>query len=164
MLFVPPPVTMLVSFCSEEDAAAQLKALGLDRGKMLCVAVNDGSGAEAESGTHWTLLVMQRDDGVHIHYDSLRGGDRGANWEAARRFVRAMARAFPSWDGEVRSAPHGVVQSNGSDCGVCLLATAEAVARVGTPLAPEVADAIDPAALRKHMRRVIDGLVASQQR
>ena len=41
--------------------------------------MNDSDGLKANGGTHWTLLVFDRDRGSFFHYDSSKGSRNDAN-------------------------------------------------------------------------------------
>ncbi|KAF3350333.1 hypothetical protein VdG2_01530 [Verticillium dahliae VDG2] len=74
--------------------------------------------AQAEGGSHWSLLLVSAIDGVAFHYDSLGG----ANYQEARLATRKMSEILnrPLRFLNLEDCPQ---QENGSDCGVfvCIL-------------------------------------------
>lgn len=67
----------------------------------------------AESGSHWSLLLVSTADGVAFHYDSLRPANSGSARVAAAKLAVLLER--PLRIVEMDDCPQ---QDNGSDCGV----------------------------------------------
>lgn len=124
--------------------------------------INDNRNvAQAEGGSHWSLLLVSAIDGVAFHYDSLGG----SNFNEARFATDKMSRIlgkqlrFMNLD----DCPQ---QENGSDCGVfvCILMrhllvkrllSANAREKVSMSMANKM---IDSNGGRKEMLRIIENL------
>jgi sentrin-specific protease 8 len=70
-----------------------------------------------ESGSHWSLLVVSKIDGVSFHYDSLGGDNRHEAELVSKKFSQLLRK--PLRFAQMHDVPQ---QENGSDCGiyVCL--------------------------------------------
>jgi len=70
-----------------------------------------------ESGSHWSLLVVSKIDGVSFHYDSLGGDNRHEAEIVSHKFSQLLRK--PLRFAQMHDVPQ---QENGSDCGiyVCL--------------------------------------------
>lgn len=116
--------------------------------------------AEAEGGTHWSLLLISIVDGVAFHYDSLPPGNV---WEA--HTVTAKFGALLNRPIRFVNLTDSPIQENGSDCGVfvCLsmrhlllrrLLMANANEKVSMSLGGRKVDAN---AGRKEIAKIIEG-------
>jgi sentrin-specific protease 8 len=124
--------------------------------------INDNRNvAQAEGGSHWSLLLVSAIDGVAFHYDSLGG----ANYSEARLATDKMSRILqrPLRFMNLEDCPQ---QENGSDCGVfvCILMrhllvkrllSANAREKVSMSMANKM---IDSNGGRKEMLRIIESL------
>lgn len=122
--------------------------------------INDNRNvAQAEGGSHWSLLVVSALDGAAFHYDSLGG----ANYAEARLATERMSKILgrPIRFLSIDDCPQ---QENGSDCGVfvCILMrhllvkrllSANAMEKVSMSMANKM---IDSHGGRKEMLRIIE--------
>lgn len=116
--------------------------------------------AEAEGGTHWSLLLISIVDGIAFHYDSLPPGNVWEAQSVSAKFGILLGRRIRFL--HLEDSP---VQENGSDCGVfvCLsmrhlllrrLLLASADEKVSMSLSGRKVDA---RAGRKEISRIIEG-------
>ncbi|KAB1083993.1 hypothetical protein F4V91_25285 [Neorhizobium galegae] len=114
-----------------------------DTGDFLFLPVNDGRAADPDSGSHWSLLLVDRrnrENPVGYHYDSLGAYHRTIATEFAARLGASLR--------PMRMAR----QQNGYDCGVFMLeATRELARRLAQEPRP------------RHEMLHLDNLVADRQ-
>lgn len=124
--------------------------------------INDNRNlAQAEGGSHWSLLLVSIIDGVAFHYDSLEGANNEEAWEACRRLASVLGK--PLRFHYLAECPQ---QENGSDCGVfvCIIMRHLLVKRLlavnaGEKISMSMANkAIDSLGARKEMLRIIESL------
>ncbi|KAI4879579.1 hypothetical protein NFI96_006702 [Prochilodus magdalenae] len=73
--FISPEVTQFIKCTScQEELALFLEPLRLPSRRWVFLAVNDNSNQTA-GGSHWSLLLYQRDAGHYSHFDSQSGGN-----------------------------------------------------------------------------------------
>lgn len=122
---------------------------------------------KAESGSHWSLLLISALDGVAFHYDSLSGTNNAFAFKATQKMSEVLGRhlRFINLD----DCPQ---QSNGNDCGVfvCLLMRHLLVKRLLSANAREKVSMsmggkmVDSSGGRKEMLRIIDNLCIEGER
>lgn len=116
--------------------------------------------AEAEGGTHWSLLLISIVDGIAFHYDSLPPGNVWEAQTATMKFGALLNRPI-----RFMNLTDSPIQENGSDCGVfvCLsmrhlllnrLLMAKANEKVSMSLGGRKVDAH---AGRKEIAKIIEG-------
>ncbi|KAK2611624.1 hypothetical protein N8I77_004955 [Diaporthe amygdali] len=123
--------------------------------------INDAVSRTQPDGSHWSLLLVSKIDGVAFHYDSLGG----ANVDEGRRASERMAvlLGMPLRFQNISDCPQ---QENGNDCGVfvCILMrhllvkrllNANAREKVSMSMANKM---IDAAGARKEMTKIIESL------
>ncbi|GLR46173.1 hypothetical protein GCM10007880_66910 [Mesorhizobium amorphae] len=121
---------------------------GNDTADFLFLPVNDANAAEPGSGTHWSLLLVDRRDRarpVAYHYDSVRGYHDEFAQQLARRFGARLER------------PGMAQQRNSYDCGVYVVDGArELVRRLAQRQTPAVLNldnlVVDRAAVQNRLR------------
>ncbi|MBN3307880.1 sentrin-specific protease 8 isoform X2 [Amia ocellicauda] len=140
--FISPEVTQFIKCTSsQEELALFLEPLGLPRRHWIFLAVNDNSHQTA-GGTHWSLLLYQRDRGHFAHYDS----HSGSNSLHARR-IASKLEAFLGTGGKVpfveEPAP---AQQNSYDCGMYVICNTEVLCENTGPeaTAPPLTQLITP--------------------
>ena len=130
VLLLTPAQVLQICLGQQEHSHEQSAAIGKENRDLIIAPINDGT-ARANSGSHWSVLVMHRclsersaeePKWVCTHFDSLskRANFRRAQLLANRLFaVRKML------------VDIGVCtrQTNGYDCGVHVLVNAELVVR-----------------------------------
>ncbi len=154
----------LVSSLPEPDSRGVVQSMGLAASDLVLAAVNDGSGepfAECEAGSHWSLLALFGN--TFFHFDSLpHCPNKRHAVRLAGRLARGMAgEGLVSFKDVGEKAPR---QENGNDCGVYVLATAEAIVaaleREPEPresfLSSLDLEGITPQSVRAMRRRVLD--------
>ncbi|KAM0269439.1 hypothetical protein ACHAQH_009728 [Verticillium albo-atrum] len=118
IILLRPSMTFLLM--KEPDMRAIRSALpDFSKVTHVFLPINDARNvAQAEGGSHWSLLLVSAIDGVAFHYDSLGG----ANYQEARLATRKMSEILgrPLRFLNLEDCPQ---QENGSDCGVfvCIL-------------------------------------------
>ncbi|KAF3361068.1 hypothetical protein VdG1_04709 [Verticillium dahliae VDG1] len=118
IILLRPSMTFLLM--KEPDMRAIRSALpDFSKVTHIFLPINDARNvAQAEGGSHWSLLLVSAIDGVAFHYDSLGG----ANYQEARLATRKMSEILnrPLRFLNLEDCPQ---QENGSDCGVfvCIL-------------------------------------------
>lgn len=131
------------------------------------VPINDAVSRTSPDGSHWSLLLVSKIDGVAFHYDSLGG----ANNREASRFTDQLSQFLGM------KLRHHVIsdcpqQDNGNDCGVfvCILMRHLLVKRLLNANAREKVSMsmsnkmIDAKGGRKEMLRIIDSLRKEAER
>ncbi|XP_077865152.1 sentrin-specific protease 8-like [Saccoglossus kowalevskii] len=68
--FISPDVTQFIKLSSVSDIGIFLEPLNLESKKLIFLAVNDNESRESAGGSHWTLLVFDRENESFSHYDS----------------------------------------------------------------------------------------------
>ncbi|KAL0938586.1 Ulp1 protease family protein, partial [Colletotrichum truncatum] len=124
--------------------------------------INDARNvAQAEGGSHWSLLLVSAIDGVAFHYDSLGGANFAEGRLATHKMSEILGRPLRYLN--LDDAPQ---QENGSDCGVfvCILMrhllvkrllSANAREKVSMSMANKL---IDSHGGRKEMLKIIESL------
>jgi sentrin-specific protease 8 len=96
---------------TKEDALPKFKILGTTH---IFLPVNDAlNPLLAESGSHWSLLVVSLVDGVAFHYDSLGNDNRQAAQDVAWNLSKLLGMNL-----SFTHMQHVPQQENGKDCGV----------------------------------------------
>ncbi|KAL7866522.1 hypothetical protein AOLI_G00143360 [Acnodon oligacanthus] len=121
--FISPEVTQFIKCAScQEELALFLEPLRLPSRRWVFLAVNDNSNQTA-GGSHWSLLLYQRDTGHFSHYDSQSGG----NSLHARR-ITAKLETFLGARAQVPFVEEPCPsQQNSYDCGMYVICNAEAL-------------------------------------
>lgn len=90
--------------------------------ELVFFALNDNQDSSVPiGGSHWSLLVWSRNEGVLRHYDSLNG----ANLNVAEKLMEVLqAHLPPNAKLESMACPR---QANTYDCGMVVLAVAQAL-------------------------------------
>eukprot|EP00898_Chlorokybus_atmophyticus_P002697 jgi/Chlat1/3428/Chrsp23S03753 len=124
VLLVSPSVAYWVAHCpDEEDAKSTLEPLELTRRALIVLPVCNNPDVEAaEGGSHWSTLIYDREANVFEYYDSL--GD--ANEPSARELADAVAPYLGASSPPLHRRQHTPQQINSVDCGVYVLAIADA--------------------------------------
>ncbi|ROV90400.1 hypothetical protein VPNG_10023 [Cytospora leucostoma] len=123
--------------------------------------INDAVSRTQPDGSHWSLLLVSRIDGVAFHYDSLGGANNGEGHRAADRLGRLLG--MPLRYQCIQDCPQ---QENGNDCGVfvCILMrhllvkkllNANAREKVSMSMSNKM---IDSMGARKEMIKIIESL------
>jgi sentrin-specific protease 8 len=124
--------------------------------------INDARNvAQAEGGSHWSLLLVSIIDGVAFHYDSLGGANYNEGSQCTEKLSRVLG--MPLKFHNIDDCPQ---QENGSDCGVfvCILMrhllvkrllNANAREKVSMSMANKM---IDSYGGRKEMMKIIESL------
>ncbi|KAL2107304.1 hypothetical protein VUR80DRAFT_5417 [Thermomyces stellatus] len=161
IVLLRPSMTFLLM--KEPDTNVIRSALpNFERATHIFLPINDARYVnEAEGGSHWSLLLVSKIDGVAFHYDSLGGSNR----EDARIASRALEKVLrtPLRFHHLEDTPQ---QENGSDCGVfvCILMrhllikrllSANAKEKVSMSMANKM---IDSNGGRKEMLKIIESL------
>lgn len=126
-VFLPGAISFLLANCGPSEAGLILEPLEVNSKSLVLFAVNDNTDLEAAGGgSHWSLLVYFGGVDTFRHYDSSPG--RGSR-SAATRLHRAVQNVLVPTGQEcplvhVSDMPH---QENGYDCGVYVMAMADAI-------------------------------------
>ncbi|KAF7667930.1 hypothetical protein LDENG_00041630 [Lucifuga dentata] len=166
IIFISPQVTQFIKCVSYQgDLAVFLEPLNLASRRWVFLAVNDNSNQTA-GGSHWSLLVYQKDSVNFSHYDS----QNGSNSVHARRIASKLEPFLlcPGRKSLFVEEPCPS-QQNSYDCGMYVICIAEALcekAKVeGSPRLP--VQTITPAYItlkRAEWCRLIQSLAQSDLR
>lgn len=132
----PAVLSFLMHQCEdEEDMEDFLRGNPglLTRKRILC-PINDGHAPsrhwQRRTGTHWSLLIIEcNKDNTHApyHWDSVSGSNRNTAHAVAARFASLFRHGDSVRGVQECYTPQ---QSNGYDCGLCVLAEAHELASV----------------------------------
>lgn len=145
-----------------QDPAALGDALpNLTKVTHIFLPVNDGTSRTQADGSHWSLLLVSKIDGVAFHYDSLGG----ANNHEGERVTQKLS-AYLGMHLKYQSIQDCPQQENGNDCGVfvCILMRHLLVKRLLNANAREKVSMsmnnkmIDATGARKEMIKIIESL------
>lgn len=118
IILLRPSMSFLL--CKQPDISSIRSALpDFSRASHIFLPINDNAYVnQAEGGSHWSLLLVSRIDGVAFHYDSLGSSNREDAKVAARALERLLRTSLRFH--HLEDTPQ---QENGSDCGVfvCIL-------------------------------------------
>ncbi|KAL6066274.1 SUMO1 sentrin specific peptidase 8, variant 2 [Balamuthia mandrillaris] len=120
----------MISFTDDINELRELLSpLKLTERRMVFMPINNHNSIETAGGSHWSLLVYNRDSNQLHYYDSLRSH----NIAAARKTARKMAPLLLQ-EGEGEEEPAFVVASspqqiNSSDCGLYVCALSEYIGK-----------------------------------
>ncbi|BBN17309.1 sentrin-specific protease 8 [Marchantia polymorpha subsp. ruderalis] len=124
LLLVGPTLTFWLLHCPDsEGLLATIQPMSLHEREMVIFAVNNNEDVEtAEGGTHWTLLMYNRQRNTFEHFDSMAG----TNWKQARDLVHIIK----PFMGPVAASAKFIEQAtpqqeNNYDCGVYVMAIAQ---------------------------------------
>ncbi|KAK7704184.1 hypothetical protein SLS64_008742 [Diaporthe eres] len=123
--------------------------------------INDAVSRTQPDGSHWSLLLVSKIDGVSFHYDSLGGANAGEGARASDRMAALLG--MPLRFQNITDCPQ---QENGNDCGVfvCILMRHLLVKRLLNANAREKVSMsmsnkmIDATGARKEMIKIIESL------
>ncbi|XP_053368620.1 sentrin-specific protease 8 [Clarias gariepinus] len=119
--FISPEVTQFIKCAScQEELAVFLEPLRLESRRWVFLAVNDNSNQVA-GGSHWSLLLYQRDSGHFSHYDSQSQG----NALHARRIATKLQDFLGSGTDAPIVEEASPLQQNSYDCGMYVICNAE---------------------------------------
>lgn len=146
----------------ERDPSA-LRAVLPDMSKVshIFMPINDAASRTQPDGSHWSLLLVSRIDGVAFHYDSLGGANNGDGQRATEQLSKLLG--IPLRYQAISDCPQ---QQNGNDCGVfvCILMRHLLVRRLLNANAREKVSMsmnnklIDANGARKEMIKIIESL------
>ncbi|KAL3616406.1 hypothetical protein CASFOL_039796 [Castilleja foliolosa] len=124
ILLVPPSIAFWIKECPD---IASLKdfvdPLHLPKKDLIIFPINDNDDVErAEGGTHWSLLVFERNANLFVHHDS----SDGFNSAHARRVYRAVV-SYTGCEAGYKEWYETPRQTNGYDCGLYVLAIARVI-------------------------------------
>ncbi|KAI0176161.1 cysteine proteinase [Hypoxylon sp. FL1284] len=161
--------TMTILMMSVKDNAMVRDALpDLRDVTHIFLPINDANNLnQAESGSHWSLLLVSILDGVAFHYDSLNGANNKEAWEATSRLASVLGKELRFH--YLRDTPQ---QENSSDCGVfvCITMRHLLVKRLlsvnaGQKISMSMAGkAIDSYGARKEMLKIVNNLRKEAER
>ncbi|XP_030622666.1 sentrin-specific protease 8 [Chanos chanos] len=119
--FISPEVTQFIKCAScQEELALFLEPLRLEVYQWVFLAVNDNSNQTA-GGSHWSLLLYQRDRGCFSHYDSQSGG----NSLHAQRIASKLETFLLAGKKVPFVEEPSPSQQNSYDCGMYVICNAE---------------------------------------
>lgn len=140
VLFMDPAVvSFLMHQCTDEEDMADLNSgLSLHSRSKIFVPVNDNNAASASAfqtpggGSHWSLLVVQLGHSgcsrMYFHFDSARGHNERAARAVADKIGQVLDVALSSHTSTSELVECRTPQQiNGHDCGLFMLAIADAL-------------------------------------
>ena len=125
VILISPASVMLAKYVGEDFVREVFgKQLGVSECSLALLPVNDKSNVEQRiGGSHWSLLVFCDQEGF-IHFDSAGGLNGMCAKETAQMISPALPLNAPKSFVECKATPR---QENGIDCGVFVIAFAEAI-------------------------------------
>lgn len=87
---------------------------------IICVPVNDSEDPSIAGGSHWSLLIINKNDNIGYHYDSYYGHNDNVALKTLSCFNRLLFPINSSSQLKFEDA-HSKQQQNGYDCGVYTL-------------------------------------------
>lgn len=146
-----------------EQEPRNLRAVLPDMTKVTHVflPITDATSRTQADGSHWSLLLVSKIDGVAFHYDSLGGANNHEGERAANQLSKLLG--MPLRYQSISECPQ---QENGNDCGVfvCILMRHLLVKRLLNANAREKVSMsmsnkmIDASGARKEMIKIIESL------
>ncbi|XP_048139224.1 NEDD8-specific protease 1 [Rhodamnia argentea] len=131
ILLVPPSIAFWIANCPDVDGLKDfVEPLDLPGKKLVIFPVNDNENVGlAEGGSHWSLLVFEREAGVFVHHDS----SGGMNSQYAKRLYEVLVRfvngSNSASDAKFIQCSSSPQQLNGYDCGLFVIASARVICR-----------------------------------
>lgn len=129
ILLVPPSIAFWILNCPDATYLKEfIEPLKLPEKKLVIFPVNDNDDMSlAEGGSHWSLIVYERNGNVFVHHDS----NHGMNKIKARKLFSAvvgfMGDSTSASNGKYLDCVDSPQQTNGYDCGVYVIAIARAI-------------------------------------
>ncbi|XP_029201653.2 sentrin-specific protease 8-like isoform X1 [Acropora millepora] len=120
VLLISPDVTQFLKLGQGLEIGIFVEPLDLPSRKLVFFAVNDSDSTHSAGGSHWSLLVYERQRNIFHHYDSFSSHNSPAARSLAKKMEPFLA-AKSSHFVEDRCPQ----QENGYDCGVYLICFAE---------------------------------------
>lgn len=109
-----------------EDALSCTQPLRLKEKDLILLPVNNSTDANtANSGSHWSLLVISTADEQYLHFDSANG----VNKLPARLLAQKMQRLLDLDKQAELTAADFARQTNGYDCGMYAIGAADIICR-----------------------------------
>ncbi|XP_068758762.1 sentrin-specific protease 8-like [Montipora capricornis] len=120
VLFISPDVTQFLKLGQGPEIGVFIDPLNFPSRKLIFFAVNDSDSPNSAGGSHWSLLMYDRQRNVFHHYDSFKSHNVSAAKSLAKK-VEPFLTATPSFFIEERCPQ----QENGHDCGVYVICITE---------------------------------------
>lgn len=112
ILFVNPCITQCIQFSTMDEICSFLDPIDAKRYENLFFVINDTS--NASRGTHWSLLMLNKQAKAFCHYDSLKG----MNDKIALELSKKLSNYFETWQIIDIDCEQ---QTNNTDCGIYVL-------------------------------------------
>lgn len=161
IVLLRPSMTFLMMQSSDVRSIASALP-NFDKITHIFLPVNDArDSTRSDLGSHWSLLLVSKIDGVAFHYDSLGGANYYEAQKCTDRLSKVLGQALRFY--QMNDCPQ---QENSSDCGVyvCILMrhllikkllNANATEKVSMSMAGK---AVDSRSGRKEMMNIIESL------
>lgn len=142
ILLMNPATIFIISMADDvEELESSLEPLNLRSQRLVLLPINNETNtglSHGTRGTHWSLLVFDRDTMTFTHWDSFRRNNVQAAKRAASRlepFLGSCGEATCeiSWEETVEATQ----QKNGSDCGVYVCCNARRVVQRKMNVTPD---------------------------
>lgn len=112
ILFVNPCITQCIQFSTTDDICSFLDPIDAKKYDNLFFVINDTS--NGSRGTHWSLLLLNKQTKTFCHYDSLKG----MNDKIALELSKKLSNYFEIWQIIDIDCEQ---QTNNTDCGIYVL-------------------------------------------
>lgn len=112
ILFVNPCITQCIQFSTMDEICSFLDPIDAKRYENLFFVINDTS--NGSRGTHWSLLLLNKQAKAFCHYDSLKG----MNDKIALELSKKLSNYFETWQIIDIDCEQ---QTNNTDCGIYVL-------------------------------------------
>lgn len=121
MAFISPEVTQYIKMSGEDEIGIFVTPLDLPQKDHIFLAVNNNSSYSTVGGSHWSLLVYNKENQSFSHFDSM---NRSNSMEAKQLVIQLQPlvteTGIANYVDEV--CPQ---QQNGYDCGLFVVCIAE---------------------------------------
>ena len=124
--YVGPSVTQCLKCVSADEVGIFLDPLNLERCQYVFFAVNDNASCESTGGSHWSLILYDREIGEFRHYDSANGSNEGA----ARRLCSQVSKSLGLDKNVLFTNMMCPQQKNSYDCGVYVICFVEILSQI----------------------------------
>ena len=131
--FIGPDTVQFLKLGAEDDIAPCIESLGLLTKEVIFFAIND-SQRDTDSGSHWSVMLFNRDSQTFEHYDSMASNNRMAAKSVAWTLSDHIGVGASEVPFKEMSCPQ---QANSHDCGMYLICVTEMLAHhllAGKPL------------------------------
>lgn len=129
ILLVPPSIAFWILNCPDVTYLKDfVEPLKLPEKKLIIFPVNNNEDVNlAEGGSHWSLVVYERNANVFVHHDSSGGMNKMQAKQLFSTIVGFIGGSTLASNANYQECVDSPQQTNGYDCGVYVIAIARAI-------------------------------------